>query len=160
MSHAHVYVRTYARRLSLSSLKDTSDMAFCEWLWQLLESSMVKRMEGAYSLRPVEGGKVEVDFEVLADINRVPMFIQRSLANLVIGKCFCVCELVWLSVCASLWLRGWACVGVNVCECVYTDICCMCLYLYVCLVSVSVSMTVYASLSLSVSVSLCIHMHI
>jgi len=46
---------------------------------------MVKRMEGAYSLRPVEGGKVEVDFEVLADINRVPMFIQRSLANLVIG---------------------------------------------------------------------------
>jgi len=53
--------------------------------FELLESAMVRRMEGAYALTAVEGGKVDVDFELVAEINRVPMFIQRSIANLVLA---------------------------------------------------------------------------
>jgi len=38
----------------------------CVCVCQLLESPMVKALEGSYSLKPLEDNKVEVSFELLA----------------------------------------------------------------------------------------------
>ena len=53
--------------------------------FELLESAHVKKLEGAYELTPVGDDKVEVSFELLAELARVPMFIQSAIANLIIG---------------------------------------------------------------------------
>lgn len=52
---------------------------------QLLESSMVRRLEGSYTLKALSDDQVEVSFELLAELHRVPLFIQRSIANLIVA---------------------------------------------------------------------------
>jgi len=54
--------------------------------FHMVESSMIKRLEGAYVFEPLDNFKSKVSFELVAELGSfVPKFIQTAIANLIIA---------------------------------------------------------------------------
>lgn len=72
-----------------------------------------------YSLADARGGGRRVDVDKLAlhlevnDFDRGPGALDATLFSLLILRCVCACECVWMGVCECVWVRYVLCVCVD-----------------------------------------------